>query len=217
MADSAHTMSWPVRVISRTAARPHGWFGRVLARIWLTETAPINDHAVTLLDPRAGQHVLELGFGPGRTIGKLAERGATVTGVDISAQMLRVASRRNRRAIANETVSLHEGDGTSLSLPDGTCDGVLSVHNVYFWPDYSAVFTELARVLRPGGRLVLGIRDPELPPTGKADPEIYTFLSLDEIHRHLDAVGLTATVIRNHTVSEDAVWIVATAGEDPTS
>ena len=61
-------------ILSRQAAHPHGPFGRALGRLWVTETAAVNDAALDLLGAVAGEQVLELGFGPGRSLGVLAER-----------------------------------------------------------------------------------------------------------------------------------------------
>lgn len=91
---AASRAGWLARLISRTAEHPSGWFGRVLAGIWWRETAPVNDVGLRLLAVQPGQHVLELGFGPGRTIRRLVLAGARVTGVDVSDQMLRLATRR---------------------------------------------------------------------------------------------------------------------------
>src|SRR6266508_3581500 len=72
------------RYLSGQAARPHGPMGRLLARVWLRETATVNDIAVDLLAPTAGERICELGFGPGRTLTRLAAAGADVIGVDTS-------------------------------------------------------------------------------------------------------------------------------------
>ena len=56
----------------RKAARPHGTVGMVLARIWVSETAAVNDTAIELLAPAPGERICEIGFGPGRTLGRLS-------------------------------------------------------------------------------------------------------------------------------------------------
>ena len=72
------------RYLSEQAAHPHGLGGPLIGRLWVKETAKTNDAALDLLAPRPGEDILEIGFGPGRTLGLLAERGARVTGVDVS-------------------------------------------------------------------------------------------------------------------------------------
>ncbi|MQA86786.1 MAG: methyltransferase domain-containing protein, partial [Streptosporangiales bacterium] len=82
------------RHLSQQAARPHGLVGRVLGRIWIQETARVNDAAVDLVAAAPGERILEIGFGPGRTLSRLAATGANVIGVEISPTMLPAAARR---------------------------------------------------------------------------------------------------------------------------
>jgi arsenite methyltransferase len=166
---------------------------------------------LTLLAAARGDRIVELGFGPGRAIRRLVAAGATVVGVDAAPRMVRAADRRNRRATRSGLVELYVGDGSRLPVDDATIDGVLSVHTLYFWPDHAAVARELARVLRPGGRLVLGIRDPNLALPTRLDPDVYTTLSDDEIHELLHCAGFaTVDIIRDRHAATDAAWVVAT-------
>ena len=72
-----------------------------------------------------------------------------------------------------DRITLLEGDGASLPLPDDTFDAVLSVHNIYFWPEPERTIGEIARVLRPGGRVVLAFRGGEHPLPSRLDPSVY--------------------------------------------
>src|SRR3990170_8922352 len=83
------------RYLSEQAAHPHGLGGPLIGRLWVKETAKTNDAALDLLAPGPGEDILEIGFGPGRTLGLLVERGARVTGVDVSQEMVRLAGHRN--------------------------------------------------------------------------------------------------------------------------
>lgn len=206
---------WFAQFVSRHAAQPRGAFGWLLGWIWWFETARVNDHALTLLAPGQGERILELGFGPGRTIRRLAAAGATVVGVDVARRMVRAAGRRNWRTTRSGAVRLYVGDGTRLPVDDATIDAVLSVHTLYFWLDHTVVARELARVLRPGGRLVLGIRDPDLPLPNRLDPAVYTTLSEDELRELLHTAGFaTVDIIRDRDAATDAAWVVATTPHD---
>src|SRR5438034_8809276 len=87
------------RYLSRQAAQPRGAFGHLLARIWVNESAAVNDTAIELLRPAPSVRICEIGFGPGRTLERLAAAGAEVIGVEVSAVMLTTAARRNAGAI----------------------------------------------------------------------------------------------------------------------
>lgn len=215
VARRARRAGWFARFVSRQAARPRGVFGGLLGWIWWFETARVNDHALTLLAPGRDDRILELGFGPGRTIRRLAAAGATVIGVDVAPGMVRAADRRNRWAVRSGAVCLYVGDGTRLPVDDDSVDAVLSVHTLYFWPDHMVVAREFARVLRPGGRLVLGIRDPRLPLPNRLDPAVYTTLSDADLRELLHAVGFaTVDIIRDRDAAADAAWVVATTPHD---
>jgi len=177
------------RYLSRQAANPHGLSGRLIGRLWVRETAKVNDAAVELLAPSPGESILEIGFGPGRTIGRLADRSASVTGVDVSDEMLQQATRRNSRLIDEQRVSLTVNDGTRLPLESDSVDAVLSVHNIYFWPEPETTINEIARVLRPGGRALLVFRGAEHPLPGRLDRSIYRAVTTQDAIEWLKAAG----------------------------
>lgn len=103
---------------------------------------------------RPGEHVLEIGFGGGGLIAMILEaRAGTVTGVDLSGPMVERGRRRFRAK--GDRVRLHRASVEALPLADDSVDVAVSVNSLYFWPDLHAAFAELARVVRPGGRLIL--------------------------------------------------------------
>ena len=140
--------------IARQSASPSGLMGRVIAGIMAHETSDLNEHALRLLRPSPSDLVLEVGFGHGRTIERLASVVNTgrVCGIDVSESMLNMAVRRNRRAIAEGRVELRKGDCASIPFDAASFDGALSFHTLYFWSDPAGCLREIRRVLRPGAR-----------------------------------------------------------------
>ncbi len=102
----------------------------------------------------SGKRVLDVGCGDGAYSIEIARRGAIVTGIDISAEMIDAARRRAEERGAE--VELLVGDASRVPFPDGTFDVVLAVTVLCFVGDAAAAVREMARVLAPGGRLVLG-------------------------------------------------------------
>jgi SAM-dependent methyltransferase len=196
------------RYLSRQAAGPHGPIGYLLSRIWLRETAAVNDAAVDLLAPVAGETILELGFGPGRTLGRLAAGGAHVVGVDTSPAMLSVAARRNAAHIAAGRMRLHLGDGVTLPIGDDSVDAVITVHTVYFWPQPAGTLADIGRVLRPGGRLVLAFRVGEHPLPRRLDPAVYRVPTTVEAMRWLREAGFTDVRAETRTAAPAVTWLV---------
>jgi arsenite methyltransferase len=207
------TVSTPVgRYLSGQAARPHGTVGWLLSRIWVSETAAVNDTAIELLAPAPGERICEIGFGPGRTLGRLAAAGAEVVGVDVSPAMVAAAGRRNARSVAAGRMRLYQGDGTRLPVGDGSLDAVIGVHTIYFWPDPSGTLSDIARALRPGGRLVLALRPGEHPLPARFDPAVYHVPTTTQATEWLHTAGFTDIAVEHRAhIAAAVVWVTATA------
>src|SRR5690349_13264849 len=100
-----------------------------------------------------GSAVLDVGTGPGVLLVDLALRrpDLRLTGVDLSADMVAAAT-RNLEPFG-ERARARVGDVTSLPFPDRSFDLVVSSLSLHHWDDPEAAAPELARVLRPGGRV----------------------------------------------------------------
>lgn len=139
--------------------RPTGAGGHAAGWImgWRSSNVARNRWAVQLLDVQPTDRVVELGCGPGVAIAALATRASRglVVGVDHSQVMIGQASRRNRAAIKAGRVRLIHAPVESLAISDRPFDAALAVNTVGMWPDPTARLRELARQLRPGGRIAL--------------------------------------------------------------
>lgn len=155
------------------------------------ETAPENDAVVEALALAPTDRVLEVGFGPGRTIERVGTRvtDGIVAGIDQSPDMVALASARCREAIDAGRMRLLWGDSAMLPFPDGSFDKVYGVHALYFWRPAVAHLAELRRVLRDAGRCVLAFRPKGDAGTNDFPPEVYTFYSADEVERLLRDSG----------------------------
>jgi ubiquinone/menaquinone biosynthesis C-methylase UbiE len=100
----------------------------------------------SFLAPVAGLTVLDVGTGTGRAALALAVRGALVTGVDASAEMLAVAERRARAAGVHVTFA--QGDAHGLAFGDGSFDAVICLRVLMHTPDWRKSLAELCRVAR---------------------------------------------------------------------
>lgn len=149
------------RFLARQFARPTGLLGRLWIAPWLDRISrAMNRLALDQLAPAADERILEVGFGGGALLrGLLASTRAEVYGADLSAVAVARARRRFRREA--DRLTLFEASVERLPLPDGAVDAAVSVNSLYFWPDLDAALGELARVVRPGGRLLLCFEPPE--------------------------------------------------------
>jgi ubiquinone/menaquinone biosynthesis C-methylase UbiE len=102
---------------------------------------------------RAPQRVLDVGCGTGFLALRLAELGHTVSGVDLSGQMIEQARRKAEQAALE--IVFRVADGADLDSADEAYDLVVARHVIWNLPDPERGVAEWLRVLRPGGRLLL--------------------------------------------------------------
>jgi 2-polyprenyl-3-methyl-5-hydroxy-6-metoxy-1,4-benzoquinol methylase len=102
----------------------------------------------------AGKRVLDVGCGDGAYAIQAAQLGANVTGLDISPVMLDAAERRAEAA--GVSLEWREGRAEALPFPAASFDVVIAVTVLCWVSDAPAAVREMARVLRPGGIVVIG-------------------------------------------------------------
>jgi SAM-dependent methyltransferase len=128
--------------------------------------------ALDVGEPREGEHVLDLGCGRGADVARAARRvGPTgsATGVDASDRMVTAATEAVR-GVANARVV--RGDLAHVPLPDASADVVVSNCAINHAPDKAAVYREVFRLLRPGGRFAVSdvVSEEVLPESVRSDP-----------------------------------------------
>jgi SAM-dependent methyltransferase len=143
------------------AVKPQGAFGVVMG--WLLENgnAVQNRATIDALAPPHGAAVLEIGFGPGHALEMLAMSRpiGLVAGVDHSPLMVARARRRLNGRRGDAALDLRVGDAGDLPFPDEKFDVVFAVNAFHLLPEGERALAEMAGVLKPGGDLLLSIRD----------------------------------------------------------
>jgi demethylmenaquinone methyltransferase/2-methoxy-6-polyprenyl-1,4-benzoquinol methylase len=179
------------------------------------------ERAVDLARARPGARALDVATGTGDLAIELAGRGAEVTGLDFAPAMLDVARTKA------PGIEFEEGDALALRFPDAEFDCVTVGFGARNFADLDRGLAEMARVTRPGGRVVvLEITTPQRPPLSwffrvwfdrlvpavgrlAADPEAYTYLPSSvrrfpgpqELAARMAAAGL-----------DDVRWILTAGG-----
>lgn len=98
--------------------------------------------------------ILDVGCGPGRLAAHLARqtRDLTVTGIDISPEMIELARRRAEEANLSDRVRFQVADVGALPFPDNEFDLVVSTLSLHHWADPTRGLAEMRRVLKPAGK-----------------------------------------------------------------
>src|SRR5687768_1861042 len=132
---------------------------------------------IQLAEVRPGMRALDVCCGTGDVAFALADAGAQVTGCDFSAPMLEVArQRQTRRNRGNEALTFVETDALHLPLPCENFDIVTIAYGLRNLADFRAGLTEMLRVLKPGGKLlILDFGKPDFAPWRAA---YFTYLKL---------------------------------------
>jgi ubiquinone/menaquinone biosynthesis C-methylase UbiE len=153
--------------------RPSGFLGWLVGLSMGLKNANRSRWVLGLLGARPGERILEIGFGPGADIARLVEGvgpTGTVTGIDPSDVMMRMASRRNRRAIVERIVGLERAAVPDLPFEEASFDAVYSVNCAQFWPDLTQGLAAIGRVLSAGGRAAVAVQ-PRHRGASRADSE----------------------------------------------
>jgi demethylmenaquinone methyltransferase/2-methoxy-6-polyprenyl-1,4-benzoquinol methylase len=122
--------------------------------------APVRNAGLDLLKPRAGEKVLEIGFGTGCALAVMARAvgpQGRVFGIDLSDQMVRLAKKSLAEAGLADRTRLRGGDATRLPYAADTMDALFMSFTLELFdtPEIPSVLGECKRVLRPGGRIVV--------------------------------------------------------------
>ena len=180
--------------------KPAGLFGRVVvARMLNRANGAMNALTLRLLELVPDDRVLEIGFGGGDLIARMAPvltRGR-IAGVDFSPDMTAFCAKRFRGLIESGRVELRCADASAMAHPDGAFTKACTVNTIYFWPDPVAALAEIRRTLAPGGRLVVSFNPPatagKLPYTKHGfalyEPDRVRTLMREAGFRDLDVVG----------------------------
>jgi len=121
--------------------------------------ADIHALVVDRLRPAPGERWLEVACGTGRLAEMAASAGATVVGVDLAPALVDVA--RHRAAERGLEIEYAVGDAEHLPVDDASFDVLSSTFGQMFAPDQAQTASEVARVVRPGGRIGLANWTPE--------------------------------------------------------
>lgn len=179
-------------LLARHLRRPEGFLGRFVAGRLDRRNRALIDAGIDALDLGPRSVVADVGFGSGLGLRLLLERPdvAEVIGVDISTAMVESARERFADELGRGRLRLESGSLTEMPLADSTLDSATTFNTVYFVDDLGAALREMARVLRPEGRFVIGIGDPDAMAEMSFTALGFNLRSIVELEADVAAAGL---------------------------
>ncbi|MFG2007407.1 SAM-dependent methyltransferase [Spirillospora sp. NPDC048911] len=191
------------------------WEGNLHYGLWRDENdtsdfidaaKAMTDDMIRRLDPAPGDRVLDVGCGNGTPAIQLARaRPVEVVGISVSERQVARANESAREAGLADRVSFEQVNAMDLPYPAESFDGAWALESMLHMPDKVQVLSEVARVVRPGGRMSIAdmvYRDPGdgAEDTGERYSTVYATLSrLDEYGDLIERAGLVPENIRDVT------------------
>lgn len=142
-------------------SKPEGKLGHLVGWIMASKNKPRLRWGIEKLQAEPEHSILEIGFGPGSFIElmvKEQKHRGKISGIEISDVMYVQATRRNRNAILNDQVALHQASVENIPFADSCFDRIYTSNTSMFWPDPIENFKEVRRVLKDDGRFVLSLQ-----------------------------------------------------------
>lgn len=176
---------------------PQGWRGWLVGHLMAAKNRSRSLWVLSLLDLCPGYRVLEIGFGSGVDIRRVAAMlpGGLVAGVDQSQTMLRQASRRNLRSIQAGRVDLRQGIADHLPYPSASFDRVYAINIAQFWASPVDTCRELHRVLKPAGVVFLAVQ-----PRNRGANERDADRVGESLRASLSEAGFTSVRLERHAM-----------------
>jgi ubiquinone/menaquinone biosynthesis C-methylase UbiE len=146
--------------VARQLRKPENELGKRVAAKMNETNAYLYNVCEEMLGVEVADNVLEIGFGNGEFLGRWAELAniGFVAGIDYSETMVEEAMERNSLYIANGRIEVVLGRSDELPFESGFFDKVVTLNTLYFWEEPLKDLKEIHRVLKEGGRFVMGIR-----------------------------------------------------------
>jgi arsenite methyltransferase len=199
----------PPRFIAKQLSRPSGFFAPVMGWLMNRHNAKLNAFARQELDLSAADRVLEIGFGGGLNLPFLLANAGFVAGLDRSPEILNRAKEKFRHAVRTGHADFREGTVEQIPFETSSFTRVCTVNTVYFWTSLDAGFSEIFRVLSPGGRVIVGFLPKQHMDKMGMPSDIFTTRTEVDVIASLQRSGFTAVHIRRPT--PETAWALAVA------
>ena len=178
--------------------KPEGALGKMMLNGMNSGHAQMADWGLSHLPVIHPDEITDLGCGGGRNAGELMKRypEARVTAVDYSDLSVEKARKYNQDMIAAGRCTVRRGDVSALDLPSEQYGLATAFETVYFWPGLEKCFSQVFRILKPGGWFLICNESDGTDSTGRKFEKIIDGMKTytgEEIEKALKAAGFSET------------------------
>ncbi len=152
----------------------------------------MNDQVLHLLQVQQDDRILEIGFGGGDLLTRMAQNigDGLITGVDFSSDVIDIGEKRFQPLLDAGKLEIHHADAGSLPFDANSFNKVCTVNTIYFWPDVEQVLQELLRVLQSKGLIIISLTTREsMNKLGEITRHGFIKYSAEDIKQWLGKVG----------------------------
>ena len=151
------------KTIAEQLRKPNGILANKIGNKMNKTNCFLYDFTIKEMQLKDNESILEIGFGNGNFFDKLfsTANNLKISGLDFSAEMVKVATDNNPSTINAGKLTLREGSSDKIPFPDNSFDKIFCINVIYFWEQPAAHLKEIYRVLKPGGRFYTSIRTKE--------------------------------------------------------
>ena len=139
--------------------KPEGKLGGMIAKSMNKEHTPVSLWGLKHIDINPEDMILDVGCGGGINLRRMQEKAYNghVIGLEKKKKSVEISSKVNEDLIKEGKVEVIQGDVQDLKFEDETFDKVTAFETIYFWPGLAHCFGEVRRVLKPGGKFLIGL------------------------------------------------------------
>jgi ubiquinone/menaquinone biosynthesis C-methylase UbiE len=147
--------------IDNQYSKPKGIIGTYIGEKMVMQHKTETNWSLKLMNVKQGDRILELGCGAGYAIKLLLEKelAEKVVGLDISPTIIRSAKIRNNKAINEKSAELVQANFDKMPFHNKSFNTVFSIQTIYFWTDIATILSEIFRVLKSEGNVILTFSD----------------------------------------------------------
>ncbi len=151
------------KIVAEQFKKPNGLLGFIASKLMDKGNIQAIDWVHSLLDIKDRQNILEIGYGSGILINKLASmnKAIKIFGIDFSHLMYLRAKKRNKKHIDSGKVTLSIGNVIDYREKDTRFDKIIAINVVYFWDDLKPYLQCVYKMLNSSGKVYLYLADPE--------------------------------------------------------